>query len=504
MNEQYSSNGWQDPSQDNRSQPSDQPQAPYPPNQQGWQMPPQQPYGSWQPPNPNATEHPPKTPYQWNFSEYEQARTTQPRRKRKGVIVFSIVMAAVVVLSLVSFASVSLYSAYLEQNANSDQSPSNEIQPDPNLPTLSLHDKPAEEMVEVPVGGKLSTEQIVEKVEPSIVAIITYTNYQNYQASGMGSGIILREDGYIVTNSHVVANAMGITVRLYNGNEYEGRIIGSDQQTDLAVVKIEANGLSAAEFGNSDQVKVGEKVLAIGNPQSLEFAGSVTQGIVSGLNRSVVATDQAQTTRYSYDSLIQTDAAINPGNSGGALVNEYGQVIGINSAGISGSYQGMGFAIPSSDAQPIVNDLIQYGRVTGRVMLGIRATTVGEVLARMNNVPTGLRVSSTIEGSDISKKGVVPGDIITKVEGNEIAAEEDLTKVIKGKKPGDLVELEVYRPGRVPSEKGRFFNVTIALMENTGTETQQPQPEENYPPQQQEPPLEEYPTWDDFFDGLFG
>lgn len=219
------------------------------------------------------------------------------------------------------------------------------------------------------------------------MAITTYVNYQNYQAEGMGSGIIIREDGYIVTNAHVVEGAKGITVQLGDGTSYEGRLVGSDSKTDLAVVKVDAENLPAATFGNSDQVKMGEKVLAIGNPQSMDFAGSVTQGIVSGLNRQITAGGQNGTTVTHYTNLIQTDAAINPGNSGGALVNEYGQVIGINSAKvIATGAEGMGFAIPSNEVKPIVDDLIAYGRVTGRVRLGIYATEVDEVLARLNHV----------------------------------------------------------------------------------------------------------------------
>ena len=138
------------------------------------------------------------------------------------------------------------------------------------------------------MDGKLTTEQIVEKVEPSVVGIVTYMNYQNYQASGQGSGIIMREDGYIVTNAHVVADAAGIKVILSNGEEYEARAVGIDNKVDVAVIKIEAEGLTAAEFGNSDQVKVGEKVIAIGTPRSMDFAGTVTQGIISGLNLSLI------------------------------------------------------------------------------------------------------------------------------------------------------------------------------------------------------------------------
>lgn len=445
-----------------------------------------------------------KNPYQWNFDQYQQASAAYPRKKRKGLVVFSVIMASVVVISLVSFGSVSLYSNYLNhQNKQNELTTSETI--DGNKPGLALVNHPEEEELPVTEGGKLTTEQIVEKVGPSIVAITTYVNYQNYQASAMGSGIIMEENGYIVTNAHVVANAAGITVRLSDGQEYEGRLVGADTKTDLAVIKIDATGLPVAEFGNSDQLKVGEPVVAIGNPQSLEFAGSVTQGIVSGLNRSLSATDSVTGTVYNYDKLIQTDAAINHGNSGGALVNEYGQVIGINSAGFNAQEAvGMNFAIPSSEAKPIIDDLIQYGYVTGRVLLGVTASTVDEVLARLNNVPTGLYVRSTLEGSDISKQGVVPGDIITKVDDQEITDANSLSEILDGKNPGDQVKLEVYRPGRTPSQQGKFFEVTIALMEDNGQsgtvqQEQQQQQEQQLPSEDQK-----QDPWQGFFDGLFG
>lgn len=309
-----------------------------------------------------------------------------------------------------------------------------------------------------------------------------------------------------MTNAHVIEGAKGITVQLSDGTSYEGRVVGSDTQTDLAVIKIDAAGLTAAVFGNSDQVKMGEKVLAIGNPQSMAFVGSATQGIVSGLNREVTAGGQNGTAVTHYTNLIQTDAAINPGNSGGALVNEYGQVIGINSAKVAATgAEGMGFAIPSNQAKEIVDDLIAYGRVTGRVRLGIYAIEVDEVLARLNHVPTGLLVQSTEEGSDISSKGVVPGDIITKVDGTEIAGTSDLSEVIEGKKPGDTVELEVYRPSQRPNGEGRFFNITVALMEDMGDTTAQ-QPQTQQVPQQEQQPSEDqyYNDMEDFFNRFFG
>lgn len=448
-----------------------------------------------------------KTPYQWNFSEYEQAAGAAKPKRRRGLMVFGIILGSVLVVSLVSFAGIGIYSTLSRvpaPSAPAADEPTLQVPAD-NLPGITIQTKP-ETAEEILSDGKLTSEQIIEKVSPSVVAITTYVNYQNYQAEGMGSGIIIREDGYIVTNAHVIEGAKGITVQLSDGTSYEGRVVGSDTQTDLAVIKIDAAGLTAAVFGNSDQVKMGEKVLAIGNPQSMAFVGSATQGIVSGLNREVTAGGQNGTAVTHYTNLIQTDAAINPGNSGGALVNEYGQVIGINSAKVAATgAEGMGFAIPSNQAKEIVDDLIAYGRVTGRVRLGIYAIEVDEVLARLNHVPTGLLVQSTEEGSDISSKGVVPGDIITKVDGTEIAGTSDLSEVIEGKKPGDTVELEVYRPSQRPNGEGRFFNITVALMEDMGDTTAQ-QPQTQQVPQQEQQPSEDqyYNDMEDFFNRFFG
>lgn len=470
----------------------------------------------WQQSNNTPSPHS-KGEYRWNFDEYAQAQAAKaPKQKSKGPVVFFIIIASVLAVSLISFAGIGIYSliAYNDTQITAEQSPSIQT-PVTDLPGITLQDKPQEEGGTL-LDGKLTTEQIVEKVQPSIVAITTYVNYQNYQAEGMGSGIIIREDGYIVTNAHVVEGARGITVTLSDGqSQYEGRIIGSDIKTDLAVIKIDAAGLPAASFGNSDQTKVGEKVIAIGNPQSMDFAGSVTQGIVSGLNRTLTAGGENGGPATTYSSLIQTDAAINPGNSGGALVNEYGQIIGINSAKvIKTGAEGMGFAIPASSAKPIVDDLIQHGRVTGRVRLGIMASAVDEVLARLNNVPTGLLVQSTEQDSDISRKGVIPGDIITKVDGNDINSFQSLTSILEGKKPGDKVELEVYRPAARAGQNGRFFNVSVKLLEDMGDATvdnqQENQPYEGYSPQNPEtqPPANEqvpdsYKDIEDFFNHFF-
>lgn len=471
--------------------------------------------GGWQqnPGNPNKKE-----PYHWNFEDYQQAQTAKPKRRNKGLIVFSIILSAVVVISLASVAGVSIYNAVQGRNpTTADIDEPNLNVPASDLPGITLQDKPASSEPASP-DGKLTTEQIVEKVEPSIVAITTYINYGSYQAEGMGSGIIISENGYIATNAHVVEGALGITVTMSDGTtKYEARVVGADAKTDLAVIRIDAKGLTPATFGNSDQIKVGEKVIAIGNPQSMEFAGSVTQGIISGLNRQLTATSGNGGSTTTYSKLIQTDAAINPGNSGGALVNEYGQVIGINSAKvINTGAEGMGFAIPSNEAKPIVDDLIKNGRVTGRAMLGITVYPVDISAARLNNVPIGLFVQSTMEASDVSRAGIVPGDILTKADGVELNGNQALSKVLEGKKPGDTVELEVYRPASRSNIAGKKFTTKVKLIEDMGTtsiaDTQQPvqEPQETQDPRGRkynpgsDDSSDSYKDFEDFFNQFFG
>ena len=294
---------------------------------------------------------------------------------------------------------------------------------------------------------------------------------QLQETTSCGSGIIIANDGtwlYMVTNAHVVEKAVGIKVVLDNGEEYSASLIGSDTRTDIAVIKIEAQNLTYADFGNSDQVEEGERVVAIGNPTGMQLAGSTTQGIISALDRAVKS-ENGYTMRF-----LQTDAAINPGNSGGPLVNEFGQVIGINSAKyVNEGYEGIGFAIPINDALPIVEQLITNGKVTGRPMLGITGEPIDSVLSRMYSVPTGVHILSVDPNADIASKNVVPGDIITQVNGTAVASADDISQVLDGFKPGDKVKLTIYRRSN-SSVGGRTFEVSVTLMSDNGDGTVSP------------------------------
>ena len=241
-------------------------------------------------------------------------------------------------------------------------------------------------------------------------------------------------------------------------------MIGADTTTDLAVIKIDAENLTAATLGDSDQLKVGEKVVAIGNPAGLNLAGSTTEGIVSGLERTISVTlDSGESISM---EVIQTDAAINPGNSGGPLINEYGQVIGINSSRLSSSnYNGIGFAIPINHALPIMEDLIRYGYVTGRVKLGITYYPISEVVGAMSGYTPGLLVYSVDTTMDIYAKGLRAGDIITEIDGVSVTSKEDLKTVLEEKSPGDTLTVTFVR-GNSGAES--TYTVTATLGEDTG------------------------------------
>ncbi len=295
-------------------------------------------------------------------------------------------------------------------------------------------------------GAELSTVEISKKVGPAVVGITSkISNTISFFSSemfseGTGSGIIISSDGYIITNNHVVEGASAVTVTLNTGSEYEAKLIGSDAKTDLAVIKIiPEEALTVAELGDSSIVEVGEKAVAIGNPLGMEFFGSTTQGIISAINRTITVDGRTM-------SLIQTDAAINEGNSGGALVNAYGQVIGINAVKVSSSsVEGMGFAIPISEAKPVVEDLIKHGYVKGRPVIGISSRDVTEYMATRQGWPIGVQVMETQLGSGAEIAGLVQGDIIVKADGKEVKTTDELNKIKDTHKPGESILLEVYK-----------------------------------------------------------
>ncbi len=298
----------------------------------------------------------------------------------------------------------------------------------------------------VTTGTELATTDIAKKVGPAVVGIVSTIQGgmsifgTATTSEGSGSGIIISEDGYIITNNHVIDGASSVKVSLNTGSEYDAKVIGADSKTDLAVIKIQPNeALTVAELGDSSKVEVGEKAVAIGNPLGMSFFGSVTQGIISATNRTITVENRTMT-------VIQTDAAINEGNSGGALVNGYGQVIGINSVKIaSSSVEGMGFAIPISTAKPIIQDLIKYGYVKGRPVIGITSRDVTDYMAKRQGWPTGVQVMAAQTGSGAEIAGLEQGDIITKADGKAVKTTDELNKIKDSHKPGETMSLEIWK-----------------------------------------------------------
>ena len=270
---------------------------------------------------------------------------------------------------------------------------------------------------------------------------------------GEGSGVIISAEGYIVTNNHVIADADDIEVTLHDNRNYKATLVGTDPTTDLAVIKISEKGLNALAFADSDKMRVGEWVLAVGNPFNLN--STVTAGIISAKARNINILRE----KYAVESFIQTDAAINPGNSGGALVNLAGGLIGINTAIASptGSYSGYGFAVPSNIASKVVADLIEF-RTVQRGFLGITIRNVDSALAREKDLKVikGVYVDSLMDGSAAAKAGVKKGDVIVEIEGQSVTTNPELQEIVARRRPGDQLKLKVNRNGTE-----REFSVTL-------------------------------------------
>ncbi len=264
-----------------------------------------------------------------------------------------------------------------------------------------------------------------------------------------GSGVIISEDGYVVTNNHVVADANKIEVVLNDKRSYVAELVGADKNTDLAVLRISDNDLPFLKIGNSDEVKVGQWVVAVGNPFNLN--STVTLGIVSALGRNIDLL-RSQGNQYAIENFIQTDAAINPGNSGGALVNVAGELIGINTAIASqtGSYAGYGFAVPVNLMKKVVNDIMKYGKVQ-RAILGVSIQDVNQTLLEEKNLPNlkGVYIADVVNGGSAEKAGVKKGDVILKVDGEEVNSSSNLQEKVGKYKPGDKVTLTVRRSGSI-------------------------------------------------------
>ena len=434
---------------------------------------------AWQGSNPQPYDSEPQWPGADQFTPGAPA-PRKPKKERRpmsrGAKLATKIVAGVLCCALVSAASVGGFAALINNgviqvnNAGSGDATftiNKLINSDENNPTTT-------------VSGDMTQQEVAAKVLPSVVCIQNYQQASFQQGLSMqgwgnnqnstqqetrdsevsptseGSGIIATSDGYIITNAHVVDGADSLKVITSDGKTYEAELIGSDSMTDLAVIKVDAEGLTAAEFGSSSDLVVADPVIAIGNPGGLQ--SSVTVGYVSALDRPVTSSDTGYTM-----NCIQTDAAINPGNSGGALVNMYGQVIGINSSKIVATgYEGLGFAIPIDDALPIIRNLKDYGYVKDRAMLGISGQYLDSWTANFYGLPSGMYVAE-VNNESVSNAGVQRGDVITKIDDEEITSANTISNYIAKKKPGDEVTLTITR-----GLTNKTFTCKVTLTESTG------------------------------------
>ena len=311
-------------------------------------------------------------------------------------------------------------------------------------------------------GSSLTTEQVADLVSPSVVVITTeqvvYSQWswygQNQVESGAGSGVIISSDGYILTCAHVVDGASTITVTI-GDKDYTATLVGEDTTSDIAVIKIDADGLTPATVGNSDSLKVGQSVMAVGNPLG-ELGGTVTGGMISALNRSVTIQGNSSVNTM---SLIQMDASVSPGNSGGGLFNMNGELVGIvNAKSSSSDAEGLGFAIPINDAIKVAQELLENGYVTGRPYLGITylAVTDAQTASQLGVNAYGVYVVEVVKGGPAEKAGLQAGDRIVSVDGTEIASKDDLGTLMQKHAAGDTLSITIARDGQMQT-----VNVTL-------------------------------------------
>ena len=410
----------------------------------------------------------------WDRDSYETG-STRPPKNRGGLI--AVLLVTVIVLGGISSAlgvlniklfrelengdSDSSSMSFFEGTATNKATENVDATAQPSAPVNSgfmveIQDSP-ESVNNVPQEGGLSYQDIYSKAIPSVVSVTC----QLSGGTSSGTGVVLSANGYIVTNCHVIEGAGSILIRLTDERELTACVVGSDAVSDLAVLYVEASDLTPAEFGDSSQLRVGDAVAAIGDPLGSEFRGTMTDGIVSAINRDVTVDGRTMT-------LIQTNAALNSGNSGGPLLNCYGQVIGINTMKISAfvddaGVEGLGFAIPSTTVKEIVDQLLSQGYVSGRPSLGVEGDSVSEFDQRYYRLPSGYLISEVAEGSCADAAGLSVGDIIFGIGGTRIESADELQTALYAYGVGDEVVLSVYR-----YRTGKSFTVTVTLDEAAG------------------------------------
>lgn len=373
-----------------------------------------------------------------------------PRKKKNGWMkITAICLAAIVVCGAVGAGGVASWNGIMrmiqpnvsaQTNEQAENSAKEADKSESSVPALKTFAKSSTAM---------TPSEIYAKYVDSVVSIRTETTAVNIfgqvtTAASAGTGFIISEDGYILTNNHVVSDGTAITVTLNAGDEYRANVVGADNGSDIAVLKIEADNLAPVNLGNSDDIVVGEDVAVIGNPLG-ELTNSLTTGCVSALNRMI------QTERYDAINMFQIDAAVNSGNSGGPVFDSTGRVIGVVTAKYSNStVEGLGFAIPINDAMDVAEKLVVNGYVpTGEPAFNITVRTIDETAAAYYDVPQGACVAEVSAGGCCDKAGIQVGDIITKVGNTIIMSKDDLGQAKAGYTPGDEVEVLVYRDGEM-------------------------------------------------------
>ena len=426
---------------------------------------------------PQGSAPQPQYTYQQPHYSYDPEKAAKPKKNGKGLKIVALILACAVVSGACGFGG-----AMLARRVGYGKT------------TIQESNRTAAEVVVQKVDGKtlMSPAEVYASTVNSVVSINTSvtTNIfgQRVETASSGSGFVITADGYIVTNYHVVEGASSISVTMYNGDTYPAALVGGDADYDLAVLKVEGKDLPVVTLGNSSKVNVGDTVLAIGNPLG-ELTFSQSQGSVSSANRAI----NVDGTPF---NMIQVDASINPGNSGGPLMNLYGEVIGIVSAKYS-SYadtvvEGLGFAIPISDVQAIITDIMENGQVTGKPYLAITAGTMTQEMATQYQIDLteGVFVYSVEKDGAGAKAGLRLGDIITKVDDKEIKTMDDLSAAKKGHKAGDTVTVTYYREGQYYTTELTFDEQHL-MTETEQEDTQQQQPDNQYPGNQY--PNSQYP-----------
>ena len=383
---------------------------------------------------------------------FYQTGSTCPTKSRGGLI--AVLLAAVIFLggifSILGLLKIRLFrqdnsqenDPYVQfsQNETECTAPTQETTDSVSqgkLPQLELNTTP-QGVENIPQEGGLSLQEIYEKAVPSVVSITGST--------GSGTGVVLSADGYIITNSHVVENAQQLSVLLSDQRTLPATIAAMDTVSDLAVLSVDADNLTPAVFGDSNALRVGDSVVAIGDPLGVELRGTMTNGIISAINRDISTGGRTMT-------LIQTNAALNSGNSGGPLLNCYGQVIGINTMKIgdymsSAGVEGLGFAIPSATVKEIVDQLLTQGYVSGRPDIGFTGKSITSFDQMYYRFPKGVYITQVDSASDAAQKGIVSGDILLQFEDTRVSDTETLESLLYSYNAGDKVDIIIYRNGK--------------------------------------------------------